>query len=270
MAISHDATAESLSYGITVADVAQVYLSPTPYNDAFDEVLDLRKFDFSRHRAAGMAFLPQDNRLILANMVASTPGARIACWRTRLCGAWLLSINDNPVHTLTDVHNIFNNLSLSLTQSCTLLFACPEISQGISNKGLPLIRRDQISQLNIDQLSDRWTPKASLPPVLPDMPKTPTYDIVTDGDVRNIMVTKVMKLTRGKLMKQTDWSDWNESEHLQLDQYDKQFMFGDPVPVEDESAIFHLVWTMSLRNSTDARKLIASMTDPPALARYKS
>ena len=187
-----------------------------------------------------MAFLPQDNRLILANMVASTPGARIARWQTRLCGAWLLSINGNPVQTLTDVHNVFDNLSHIRPPSCTLLFAHPEISHGISKEGLPLIRRDQISQLNIDQLSDRWMPKASLPPVLPDIPKTPTYDIVTDGDVWN-MVTKVMKLTWGKLMKQTDWSDWNESEHLQLDQYNKQYMYSDPVPVEDESAIFHLV-----------------------------
>jgi hypothetical protein len=77
IAIPHNATAVSLSYGITAADVAQVYLSPTPYNDAFGEELDLQKFDFSRHRAAGMAFLPKDNRLILANMVASTPGARV-------------------------------------------------------------------------------------------------------------------------------------------------------------------------------------------------
>jgi hypothetical protein len=45
--IAHNATAESLSYGITVANVAQVYLSPTPYNNAFEEELDLRKFDFS-------------------------------------------------------------------------------------------------------------------------------------------------------------------------------------------------------------------------------
>jgi hypothetical protein len=155
---------------ITVDDVAQVYLSPTPYNDAFEEVLDLQKFDFSQHRVAGMAFLPQDNRLILANMVASTPGARITRWQTRLRGAWLLSINGDTVQTLTEVHNVFNNLSLSRTPSCTLLFAHPEISHGISNKGLPLIRRDQISQLNIDQHSDRWTPKASLPPVLPDIP----------------------------------------------------------------------------------------------------
>ena len=112
IALAHDATAESLSYGITSDDVAQVYLSPTPYNDAFEEVLDLQKFDLSRHRAAGMAFLPQDNRLILANMVASTPGARIARWRTRLRGAWLLSINGNPVQMLTDVHDVFDNLSL--------------------------------------------------------------------------------------------------------------------------------------------------------------
>ena len=97
-----------------------------------------------------MAFLPQDNRLILANMVASTPGARIARWRTRLCGAWLLSINGNPVQTLTDVHNVFDNLSHIRPPSCTLLFAHPEISHGISKEGLPLIRRDQISQLNID------------------------------------------------------------------------------------------------------------------------
>ena len=143
--------------------------------------------------------------------------------------------------------------------SCTLLFAHPEISHGISNRDLPLLRCDQISQLNIDQLSDRWTPKASLTPVLPDLPKTLTYDIVTDGDVRN-MVTKVMKLTRGKLMKQTDWSAWNESEHLQLDQYNKQYMFGDPVPVEDESAIFHLVWTYVIKE-VDGRKKARCVCD---------
>ncbi len=116
-----------------------------------------------------------------------------------------------------------------------------------------MLCRNQISQLNIDQLSDHWTLKASLTPVLPDLQKTPTYDIVTDGDVKN-MVTKVMKLTRSKLMKQTDWSAWNELEHLQLDQYDKQYMFGDPVPVEDESAIFHLVWTYVINKLDSCKK----------------
>jgi hypothetical protein len=58
----------SLLYGISANDVAQIYMSPTPYNDAFEEELDLRTLDISRHCAAGMIFLPQDDRLILASM----------------------------------------------------------------------------------------------------------------------------------------------------------------------------------------------------------
>jgi hypothetical protein len=63
-----------------------------------------------------------------------------------------------------------------------------------------------------------------------------------------------MQLTRGKLMKQDDWTEWNESEHLQLDQYDKQYMFGGPVPAEDSSAIFHLVWTYVVKELHGRKK----------------
>ncbi len=85
----------------------------TPYNEAFEEELDLHKFDFSHHHAAGMAFLPQDNRLILASMAPSTPGARAPHWLTRLQGAWLLLINGTPVHTLAEDHQVFHDLSVS-------------------------------------------------------------------------------------------------------------------------------------------------------------
>jgi hypothetical protein len=54
-----------------------------------------------------------------------------------------------------------------------------------------------------------------------------------------------MKLTQGKLMKQDDWTEWDKSEHLQLNQYDKQFMFGKLVIAENNSAIFHLIGRMS-------------------------
>jgi hypothetical protein len=87
----------------------------------------------------------------------------------------------------------------------------------------------------------------------PNLPKAPRWDIVIDGDVRNV-VTKVMKLTWGELMKEDDWTDWNESEHLQLDQYDKQFMFGDPVAAEDELAIFHLIWTYMVKELDERKK----------------
>jgi hypothetical protein len=203
-----------------------------------------------------MTFLPQDNRLILASMVLSTLGAGVPCWRTRLRGAWLLSVNGHPVQTLTNVHKAFNDLSLSPHPSCTLLFAHPEIPHGISNKGLPVLCRDLISQLSIDQLSDCWTPQSQHHLVLP---KTPTWDIVVDSDVQNV-VMEAMKLTRGKLLKQDDWTEWNESEHLQLNQYNKQFMFGDPVQADDELAIFHLIWTYVVKE-LDGRKKARCVCD---------
>jgi hypothetical protein len=54
-------------------------------------------------------------------------------------------------------------------------------------------------------------------------------------------------------MKQDDWNEWNKSKHHQLNQYYKQFMFGDPVATTDESAIFHLVWTYLVKE-LDGRK----------------
>jgi hypothetical protein len=259
-------TTTSLSYGVPAANFAQVYMSPTPYNDAFEEELDLRKFNFSRHRTAGMTFLPQDNRLILASMVQSTLGACVPCWRTQLQGAWLLSINDNPVQTLVDVHKAFHDLSLSQQASCILLFAHPEISHGISNKGLLLLCCDLILQLSIDQLSDCWTPQSQHPPVLPT---TPTWDILIDGDVWNV-VTKVMKLTRGKLIKQDDWTEWNESEHLQLNQYDNNSCLEIQF-VRTTNRLFSTSFGHTLlKNSMGERKLVVFATDLLVLDRSRS
>ncbi len=194
-------------------------------------------------------FLPQDNRLILASMTPSTPGAGIPHWGTRLRGAWLISVNGTLVHTIAETHQVFHDLYLNNNASCILLFAHPELSHGLSNKGLSLLHRDQIPQISINQLSNRWTSPCPTPD---NAPKHPTYNVVINGNVRNV-ITKVMKLTRGKLMKQDDWLEWNESEHLQLDQYDKQFMFVNPVDAKDPSAIFNLVWTYVVKE-LDGRK----------------
>jgi hypothetical protein len=48
--------------------------------------------------------------------------------------------------------------------------------------------------------------------------RTCHYDIIQSGQVHNY-VTCVMRLTRGKLLKQDDWVKWQNSEYLQLNQY---------------------------------------------------
>jgi hypothetical protein len=62
-----------------------------------------------------------------------------------------------------------------------------------------------------------------------------------------------MRLTRGKLIKQSDWNKWKESEYLQLDQYNNQGMFGTPKPFSNEDTVFLLVWTYNIK-VVDGRK----------------
>ena len=83
--------------------------------------------------------------------------------------------------------------------------------------------------------------------------EAPPYKIMDDGDVLNY-VTRVMKFTRGKLLQQNDWTDRQNSEYLQLNQYDAQGMFGTPVASSEEDAIFHLVWTYAIKAVDGCKK----------------
>jgi hypothetical protein len=82
--------------------------------------------------------------------------------------------------------------------------------------------------------------------------KVPPYTLINDGNILNC-VNKAMKLTRGKLIQQEDWNGWQDSEYLQLNQYNAQGMFGHPVAASEGDAIFHLVWTYNIK-AVDSRK----------------
>ena len=93
-----------------------------------------------------------------------------------------------------------------------------------------------------DQLNNRW----EFSTVFEHLCHHPSYRVVDDGGVLNT-VTRVMKLTRGKLIKQPGWDAWLASEYLQLDQYDAQGMFGTPVAVDSDAAVFRTVWTYAIK-----------------------
>ena len=63
-----------------------------------------------------------------------------------------------------------------------------------------------------------------------------------------------MHLTRGCLLKQEDWMDWQSSEYLQLNQYANQGCFGAPVSVEKDDSVFHLVWTYNMKALDGCKK----------------
>jgi hypothetical protein len=63
-----------------------------------------------------------------------------------------------------------------------------------------------------------------------------------------------MKLTPGKLLRQDDWNAWQDSDFLQHDQYDAQDMFGSPVGVELNDAVFNLVWSYGIKAVDGCKK----------------
>jgi hypothetical protein len=236
-------------YFIRPHDMELIYLSPDPYGRVFEETLDLRKWDLDKHCAGGLRFITKNGCLILALMEHSTPGAQINKWQTRIHGTWLQSINDTTVSSLADVHKAFELLSLSHAKSCTLTFSHPEISPDISQHGLPIISCDDyFLQFTHDQLNNRINliERGLL------VRQSRKYDIVESGDVRQYTM-RVMRLTRGCLLKQDDWIDWQRSEYLQLNQYADHKCFGDPTSVDKEDAVFHLVWTYNIK-ALDGRK----------------
>jgi hypothetical protein len=251
-------------YLINSEDMAMIYVSPDPYATVFEEELDLQKINLARHPTAGLILFEKDNRILLASMAPGTPGARIARWRTCIRGAWLIQVDGTPVTSMSDAKAVFTRLSCSNSPRCTLQFSHPEVNPDISNKGLPVMSKLDFSQFTHNQLNN-WID------LLEDGLQTQRkqqYNIVDSGDVLNYN-TRVMKLTRGKLLSQDDRTDWQDSEYLQLDQYDAQGMFGNPVLSQEGDAIFHLVWTYAIKAVTVERKLAASATVRHDLVPYK-
>ena len=94
-------------YLIGSDDMTMIYISPDPFGSAFEEDLDLCKFDFDTHRTAGLCLYEKDQCIYLASMAPSTPGACIPRWRTRIHEAWLISINGTPVSSISDAQAVF-------------------------------------------------------------------------------------------------------------------------------------------------------------------
>ncbi len=115
--------------------------------------------------------------------------------------------------------------------SCTLIFSHPEIRHGLANDGIP--------QVNIDQFNPKTLFSGfSLPDILVTWQCS---HVAYDGNVYNF-TSLAVQLTQGKLLKTAEWSEWQQSEFTMLDQYEAQGIFGKPVKVDSNEAVFNLVW----------------------------
>jgi hypothetical protein len=220
--------------------MATVYMSLDPFFGAFKEEINLQKWPFDRHRTAGISVVEHHGCLYVGNMVLGSPGTKVDKWRLHVRGAWLIQVGDTTISTMADAESTFKQLYDSGAPTVTLLLSHPELHWDISHNGLLIISTALFTQLTHNQLNHHW----NFATVVDSLRKTSQYKVVDCGDVLNY-VTRVMQLTRGKLLHQIDWKDWQALEFLQLDQYDAQKTFGPPVAVDSRDAVFNLVWSLS-------------------------
>ena len=167
-------------------------------------------------------------------------------------------MNGVTVSTIKEVEELLVDVP---RDHCPLLFAHSEVQHGLTNDVIPMINSDQLNTRH--HLPDHsLMPKGySVKSFFADssVSSRVSWIAIDEGGVLN-RVTRANQLTRGKLMKQDDWTDWESSEFLQLDQYEKQMMFGTPVHVTSQSAVFNLVLSYDIKVD-DGRKKARFMCD---------
>ncbi len=228
-------------------------MSLGPYGRAFEASLDLRKCDMTQHQTGGLRFITKNGRLILANMDSGMPGACTDKWRIQLHGAWLITIDGRSVLTIADVQHELSNAFANNLSLCTLLFSHPKVTPDTLNRSVPIMSKEDFTQYMHDQLNNCVNLLADQDLDGPCILCTRSYDVVLSGNVRNYTM-RAMQLTRGRLIQQDDWMDWQHLEYLQFNQYFNQGCFGAPTVVDKDDAIFHLVWTYNIKALNGRKK----------------
>jgi hypothetical protein len=141
-------------------------------------------------------------RCQLVAMTPGTPSYRLHQCKSRLRHAFLLSVDTTDVHTISDVHQAIALARQAAQTSVVIVITKDKAKNSLSAVGLP--------QLYVDQLR---VMKAHIAhPV-----QAVVHKAITGP-----------KFNRRGLQKQSDWPEWRDSEWIQLDNYDKQGMFGIP------------------------------------------
>ena len=227
-------------------------------------------FDFKTHRTINIRGsnstlgletyqCPVYKRPKLKTCQQSTPAARITKWRTELIDAYVLRINNTPINSKRDIINTIRKLRKENCTTATIHFATNDCQSIHPQLGVPQLYHDQLDtvgkhlwEIGQSSKSKKWTPiqlqdvifNNSTRKRLPKhVIKAIKFAIKSVSNVR-----KPKKLTRRWLKEQLDWDDWRQSEFKQLNQYEHQNTFSEPMPYPKGANLLNLLWTYLVKD----------------------
>eukprot|EP00934_Nitzschia_sp_Nitz4_P003732 Nitzschia sp. Nitz4//scaffold38_size140716//78423//80572//NITZ4_003148-RA/size140716-snap-gene-0.165-mRNA-1//-1//CDS//3329550081//3722//frame0 len=174
-------------------------------------------------------------------------------YKSRIKGAILLFVDDQPIHQVTHMEQYIVKLRKHHSHHICCIFAQPHWI-AMTGEGIPILHLDQMNVITYHLRSMAHQPVPEWPTDQPRPKMDNTWLNATDN-----MSIVICKLTRRKLKLQDDWAQFQQSEYGQLDKYHKQGMFGKPCPRPSDPAIIVLpwVWTYLYKLDPLTFKLIA-------------
>ncbi len=121
-------------YQIHLRDIAQIFMSPTAYNDEFKEYIDMKRFYPTNLPVGDLQFRTIGDRLILGSIAKGSPCAKLKDWQSCLKSAWLIQVDGIDVHTVANVNEAFDACLASGSFTYTLLFPTRRSAIGLPIK----------------------------------------------------------------------------------------------------------------------------------------
>jgi dUTP pyrophosphatase len=221
-----------------------IWMSHDPFENHLTVQLPVR----GNHPTLGMSFQECEirGRLRLQGMEKSTPGARIAKWRSTLRNAVLISINNDSIRTHSELQLAIRNARQTQAFQISCVFATDNVHGVHPMDGHLNIYHDQLSAFAQHVYAAEKEHRAQLHKQQegPGPPNGDTIRVITDAPPTEPQDPEMGKFFKLKQLKdRDDWPIWQQARYKQLDQYEAQGMFSDPLALPMDCSASFMLWT---------------------------
>ena len=175
-------------------------------------------------------------------MQSSISAAKIPCWRSRYRNCIVQAVDGKQVTTPLDLADKIRLTRKANKEHVTITFSRPQMS-AMTSDGIPQLHFDQLNVIAhhlhpIETGEDQWNQRENTR-------CTGDNDAYAWPQEAVIKGLAIPKLSRNKLKDTEKWPKWREQEWGKLTKYDKQEMFGAPIPrpIDRDTVILPWVWT---------------------------
>ena len=262
------ATLHSTLNTLTVQQVAftpleHIFMSTDPYDNLSDRTITSKKHD---NNLLGMVLQHCTTRNLprLMDCDKGSSSIRTPLWRSQLRGSYITHVNKIAIYSIDQIESIISTFRATKPiQDITITFATIQQSSMHPQYGVPTLYHDQMNIVgkHLWEISHRpeWNKTIDENIISPyvldqdNQPKKKYQKMIKTlppyAALKIAAIKRPKKLTRRYLQQQLDWTDWNNSEFKQLNQYYDQGTFGTPTTLPNGANLLPLLWTYIIKDN---------------------